>query len=309
MVLVGLSGAAIVGRSDAGEPDEQPAEAPCRSETEVFGYLPLGHLRAEEQLLGKYDAPLLGVGGQVAPRLVAQQVVEVGARQSQTLGERGGARRGETVDGNLLPVPQIVVYERLQLLQQRFVFVVAGDELPVIEPPAIVEQQFEPGADDGLRKLVHPPLQFGLQLVQALLHDTQFAAREVEGLDGFVFKEGEVSDAQSERCTGYQFGGEEKYPPAGSLVCRAGREVRRFAGRSEKERGVAEIAFFSAEAFARRGVLAENHHVAVGPELQLFFLLVRTDDADQRMERLLVHQFVAAAQVMDYSCLVRHDGK
>lgn len=58
----------------------------------------------------------------------------------------------------------VVVQELFESFDNSFVWLLAGDELPVIEPDAIVEEQYDVGYDQPLAMFIDGMLQLVLDL-------------------------------------------------------------------------------------------------------------------------------------------------
>lgn len=92
--------------------------------------------------------------------------------------------------------------------------VVARDELAVVEPLAIVEDEFDAVYEDGLRVLVDGHFQFGAYALQRVGEHLLFAHGEMERLDGVVVEEVVVGDVPSERGSADEVGLlDESVPP------------------------------------------------------------------------------------------------
>ncbi len=85
-----------------------------------------------------------------------------------------------------------------------------GDELSVVKPLAIAQQQLDIRSNQGLAVLVNPPVQFVFDFGKTVQHELPLPLRDVQRLMYFVGKKGEVLNAAAQRRAQNQVGVEEQ---------------------------------------------------------------------------------------------------
>lgn len=81
---------------------------------------------------------------------------------------------------------EIAVKQRFKPRHHVTVGILTGDELTIIEPHAVVQQQFDLIGDKRLAMLVNRMLKFSLELSHALRDGGAFLLRQVQSLIGII---------------------------------------------------------------------------------------------------------------------------
>ena len=273
------------------------------AETEFVGDFADRLRRVEYPFLGDVDHLQLNVLLRRFAGLLLYQVAEIVGRQVQLF--RAPAYRRHPVALGRVAF-EIVVQQPFEPGQRVFVDLAARDELPLVEAYAVVEQQFDVRDDQPSAVLVDGMVQFARYVLQAFEHHEPLLLREMQGLVGFVRKEGVFVHAASERRAPDQVGVEQQRPAFGLKHLAVVLDADHLPRCDEYERSllivviVASVAHVAAfDVFQEDAV--ESVHAPGVPGLRAFR---KVDDADQRMERLLPHHFVVLVDVLHFYDLV-----
>ena len=177
-----------------------------------------------------------------------------------------------------------------------FVFVLAGDKLPLIVTCAVVEHQFDVAGEDGTRVRIDRMVQLGFDMLEAAAYCRRFPLREVQRFLLAVGEEGIVAD-MAFQCRAEEEVGVESQQPAlvGQRVVVAHPE--NLAGAEEDHRGVGKIVEAAPAAAASVRTILDKQD---GVELELHGILrqavfAQVDQGGLRMEGLRAQAAVAFA--------------
>ena len=234
--------------------------------------------------------------------LELQQVFEVGSRESQFRGKRGG--RGQPAA--LQPAGrQVGVEQPGGPAQECLVLVLAGDELTFVEPCAVVQQQLDVAGEDGARMGVDGVVQFLLDVLQAAGHRGSLALRQVQRLLLAVAEEGVVADVVVQRRAEQQVGVERQQPPfVGQGV--VGGHAEDGSRCEEHHGGGGEVVVLPSAAVASVGALLDEQD---GIELELHGVapqlrVLQVDERRLRMEGPASQAAVAVVYTFEVQCVV-----
>ena len=170
------------------------------------------HLRdalagVEEHLLAESEDMLLDVDLRRQPRLLADEVAEISGRETGLVCEIG--HRGQSVV-NGLALLEVSLDVLLEGREDVGVLLVARDELPVVEPLAVVQNELDAVGEDGLRVLVDGLLHLEADGPEGVGEHLPLALAEVERLGGAVVEEMVVVDGLAQRRAIDKVGREEE---------------------------------------------------------------------------------------------------
>lgn len=163
---------------------------------ELVGHLGDALVRVEEHLLAERKDMLLDVDLRRQPRLLADEVAEISGRETGLVGEIG--HRGQSVVHGLALL-EVSLDVLLEGREDVGVLLVARDELSVVEPLAVVEDEFDAVGEDGLRVLVDGLLHLEADGPEGVGEHLPLALAEVERLGGVVVEEMVVVDSLAQR--------------------------------------------------------------------------------------------------------------
>ena len=176
-------------------------------ESQFHGNLVHRLLRSQYQLLCVAYESRLYVFLRRYARLFLYHVTEVVWREEHLVGEVFH-RRQTVCHGALLA--EVVVEEVLELHYHALVALRARDELPFVEPHAVVEQQFDVARDEPAAVLVSRTAYFHLYFFKTVGVDAFLFVRQVQRFVGRIREKGVTPYVLSERRALYEVGVEEQ---------------------------------------------------------------------------------------------------
>lgn len=211
--------------------------------------------------------------------LVPQQVFKIALGKAVHAGEISGCGHTSLQD---LSRQEIIVENLFRLRQYAFVFLVPGDELPLVKAAAVIEQQLY--AVDQYRPavFVHTPPQFFGYAVHARLYNAFLAARQVQGLIAAVIEERIIGKMPLQLCVMNQSAVEAQQQAPTSPAAAPEIHIQHLSRSYERQHTVREIAFFPSGTVAARFPV-EQHGVKLHLQQIVAFHIGKVRNAHQRM--------------------------
>ena len=198
---------------------------------------------------------------------------------------------------------EIVAQQAFESGQHVAVDVVARDELPFVEPRAVIQQQLDVRDDQRAAVFVDRVFQFRLDVQQAVQHDLAFLLREVQGFVHLVGEKRVARDVAPERRAAQQVGMEQQRPAFGLVGLPVVFVADDLPRGQEDERALLVVVIVASVAQVAALHLLEKYGIkAVDLPFEAGGAAFRkVDDAHQRMQRLHAARFVELEDVVVFN--------
>src|ERR1700757_687807 len=107
---------------------------------------------------------------------------------------------------------EIPMEKCFKALDNSFVDMIPGDELPVVEADAVAKEQLDIRCDQGTAVLVDRLIQFVLDLREAIQHDLPFLFRQMERLIYIIGEERIILNVFTQRRSLYEIRVKNEHP-------------------------------------------------------------------------------------------------
>ncbi len=227
-------------------------------EAELVSHLRDALAGVEEHLLAERKDMLLDVDLRRQPRLPADEVAEISGRETGLVGEIGHRGQSAVASLALLEVGLDVLLEGREDVG---VLLMARDELPVVEPLAVVKDELDAVGEDGLRVLVDGLLHLEADGPEGVGEHLPLALAEVERLGGVVVEEMVVVDGLAQRSAVDKVRREEEpLRVRGAVLLLLGHvDAHHLSGREAHDGALLVVVFLAA-------VVQGTHHAVFQPQ-------------------------------------------